>query len=376
MRNIPTISPSDLKEFLSKSLDTQILTGEGKPLFIWGLPGVGKTSIITQWCEEMSKKLGKKVILRVFLVATIDIPDVQGLPVIITMADGRKFSDFAAPAWLPVDENASEDTIIVLFFDEFNLGDGRNAAKLQAAFGGINRYIGTHKLADNVFCIAAGNPGGQEGYHTDVLTLPLNNRFMHVELVPTLEDFVGWLSNRPYIDPRDVATLTVLGTQRLGTVYNPNPTVDSPFASPRSWAAALHNLPIYNLKQQEIVLNGTVGSANGAAFLAMRSLLEQVGNIDSFKRVINGEQVQSVIDIIASSDAVNDKLLVTMTLLLLMCEDLTQLSRVFALFWRLLKNKQMKVTLLTYIDKVVNRELRVPFLNAPEISQLVASYAK
>jgi len=99
------------------------------PLYLWGRPSTGKTSIIRQYAQDMAKKAGLRFsedefgedifTLKIITLSQFDSPDLRGMPqVIIDDKDKTKsFTEFIPTAELPRTGQG------ILFFDEMNLAD-------------------------------------------------------------------------------------------------------------------------------------------------------------------------------------------------------------------------------------------------------------
>src|SRR5215475_8867308 len=122
----------------SVSAALKSLVAARQPAFIWGSPGVGKSSIIAQLARSLN------LALRDIRALLLDPVDLRGLPYV---ADGR--SKWATPEFLPTDGAG------VLFLDELNAAP----AMVQAAFYQLvlDRSLGEYLLPDGWVIIAAGN---------------------------------------------------------------------------------------------------------------------------------------------------------------------------------------------------------------------------
>jgi hypothetical protein len=146
-----------------------------QPCFIWGEPGVGKSSVVEQVTHEVE---GHELIdLRLTLLDSVDL---RGFP----FRDGNKMK-FATPDFLPTDP----DWQGVLFLDEMNKAD---QAVQSAAYQLIlNRELGEYRLPDGCALVAAGN---RETDQSQVYTMAaaLANRFLHLEYEPNFADWRKW----------------------------------------------------------------------------------------------------------------------------------------------------------------------------------------
>ena len=138
------------------------------------------------------------------------------------------------PVWLKKLEEKCEkepDKTHILFFDELT-----NAHKtVQAAVFNIilNKEVkGLWKLPDNVRIVAAGNET-EESIAANELAEPLFNRFAHVYIETTPENWLEWASKHG-IHPAIYTFIGARGEKSLRTEY----TGEEPNADPRKWEMA------------------------------------------------------------------------------------------------------------------------------------------
>ena len=157
--NLPiTVDQAQLKEIL-------LNVGLVRPVFIWGAPGIGKSSIV----EEFAAELGLSCVC---LTGSQLAPEnLIGVPQIV---DGA--SVFCPPRSLVRKEP------FCLFLDELNAC----SLEVQKAFYSLilERRIGEYRLPEGSIVLAAGNRM-QDGAITHPLPFALLNRMFHVELQPS-----------------------------------------------------------------------------------------------------------------------------------------------------------------------------------------------
>ena len=144
------------------------------PAFIWGPPGVGKSSIV----RHIAAARGLPVIdLRASL---LDPTDLRGIPAI---EGGRAV--WCPPSFLP----KPEDKPGVLFLDEINAAPPLVQASLYQLV--LDRRVGEYVLPDGWWIVAAGNRQ-QDRAVTFRMSSALANRFVHLELEPDVDDWRTW----------------------------------------------------------------------------------------------------------------------------------------------------------------------------------------
>ena len=170
-----TVTPNNAKKSIRRAFKKK------RPLFLWGPPGIGKSDIVSQITEEYNNSLLIDIRLSLW-----DPTDIKGIPY-FDPTIGKMV--WGAPEELPDEELASQYDTIVLFLDEMNSA----APSVQAAAYQLilNRRVGKYKLPDNVIIMAAGNREADKGV-TYRMPAPLANRFVHLELVPSFDDWFQW----------------------------------------------------------------------------------------------------------------------------------------------------------------------------------------
>ena len=151
---------STLKKSLISMIDSKI------PVFVWGNPGVGKSSIIKQIANDKAMEF---IDLRLSL---LDPTDLRGIPFFDV---NNKSAVWAKPEFLP-DTNSLAYGI--LFLDEINSAPPTvQAAAYQLI---LDRKIGEYTLPVNYAIVAAGNYESDRGV-TYRMPTPLANRFVHLD---------------------------------------------------------------------------------------------------------------------------------------------------------------------------------------------------
>ena len=234
-----------------------------RPLFIWGPPGIGKSDAIHQLGTELNAHV---IDVRLSLWEPTDI---KGIPYFNSVDNTMSW---APPVELPNEELASKHEHIILFLDEMNSAPPSvQAAAYQLV---LNRKVGTYKLPDNVFIVAAGNREADKGV-TYRMPAPLANRFVHLELRVDFEDWLNWaIDNKIH---KDVVGYLSFAKQDL---YDFDPkTASRSFATPRSWAFVSELLDD-DLGEGTLadLVSGAVGEGTGVKFMAHRKVAGRMPN--------------------------------------------------------------------------------------------------
>jgi MoxR-like ATPase len=151
------MKPSRVETVLSHTLTTRW------PTFLWGPPGVGKSSIVRKIAGDRGLHL---LDVRASL---LDPTDLRGLPYV---ADDR--ARWSPPSFLPHDPDSQG----LLFFDELNAAPPLVQASLYQLT--LDRRVGEYELPAGWSIVAAGNRA-EDGSVTYRMPAALANRFIHLE---------------------------------------------------------------------------------------------------------------------------------------------------------------------------------------------------
>ena len=234
---------SILKKSLISMIDSKI------PVFVWGNPGVGKSSIIKQIANDKNMEF---IDLRLSL---LDPTDLRGIPF---FDSANKSAIWAKPEFLP---NSNSQAFGILFLDEINSAPPTvQAAAYQLI---LDRKIGEYTLPMNYAIVAAGNYESDRGV-TYRMPTPLANRFVHLDFELDFEEWKSW-AYESKIDTRIISFLSYK-PQNLFTFDAK--AKEKSFATPRSWSFVNDilnsNLQIEFLKD---VISGAVGKDSSDEFM-------------------------------------------------------------------------------------------------------------
>jgi len=280
-----SVGPAALAEMIDVCIDMK------RPLMIWAGPGVGKSDIVAQAAKKQNRPL---IDIRLPL---LDITDVRGIPYLAEVKvydeTGKLVRDdtgvplvekefrWSNPSDLPVDQASRA----LVFYDEISAAPPSvQAATYQMI---LNRRIGNYQLPEQCAIIAAGNRLKDQGVSYKMPT-PLRNRFTHVTLQTTFEDWKMWaMQNRIH---RDVVGYICFQPNDLNS-FGENMDSEA-FATPRSWefvskflqtvddAGNIHE-KVWNTESTlTSLVNGTVGASRGLKFMKYREQAAKLPNPD------------------------------------------------------------------------------------------------
>ena len=258
MENTRTVTPNSAKNSIKHALKKK------RPIFLWGAPGIGKSEIVSQITDSLSNS--HLIDIRLSLWEPTDI---KGIPYFDSNSGTMVWG---APSELPSEEFAAQFDHIVLFLDEMNSA----APSVQAAAYQLilNRRVGQYKLPDNVMIVAAGNREADKGV-TYRMPAPLANRFIHLELAVSFDDWFQW-SVVNNINTDVVGYLTFAKKD----LYDFDPRSPSrSFATPRSWTfvSELLDDDLDEATTTDLVA-GAVGEGLALKFMAHRKVAASMPN--------------------------------------------------------------------------------------------------
>ncbi len=237
-----------------------------RPVFIWGAPGIGKSSIV----EQFAAAVGLPCVS--LLGSQLAPEDIIGVPRIVA---GR--SEFCPP------RSIAREEPYCLFLDELNAC----SQEVQKAFYSLilERRIGEYRMPEGSIVVAAGNRA-QDSAITRPLSSALLNRMVHVELTADSRVWLEWAAEHgihPYV--YDYIC------QRPDQLWSQPPKTEEPFSTPRSWhmlSDALNGCG-RALTEREISLlaGGCLTAAHAAQFTAY---VRQVRGEFSLTKILSGEQ--------------------------------------------------------------------------------------
>jgi hypothetical protein len=246
----------EVKEFLHKLLNHKC----PPPVFLWGPPGIGKSSLVKQVAEERGIEL---LDLRLSLLEPVDL---RGIPSV----NGDKCF-WTRPPFIPEEGDG------ILFLDELNTASPsvQNSA-LQLV---LDRKIGEHKLGDGWYIIAAGNRR-EDMAHTFKLSTPLISRFINIEVNCEIEEWVGYAIKKGLSE--EIISFIQFRPELLLQLPQ---TSDTPFPCPRTWEYLSQVLP---LTDNMDVWKGIVGE--GAAY-EFSSFIKIYKKIPDIQQILEGKKI-------------------------------------------------------------------------------------
>lgn len=242
---------------VSKSLNTIIRNNVRHSLFLWGAPGIGKSSIVHKVAKENNLDL---IDLRISQLAPTDI---RGLP---HVEDG--LAKFAPPSYLPHEGNG------ILFVDEFNMASPSMMGIAQQLI--LDRQVGDYKVPDGWFIVAAGNRV-EDRAAVSQMPAPVANRFIHFYVEPSLDSWKEYAITSGVSD--QIISFLNFRPQLL---FNFNKSAQA-WPSPRSWQFASDLLKIGES------VDSAVGEGTAAEFYSYQAIYSRLPDVE---RILEGDKVE------------------------------------------------------------------------------------
>ncbi len=232
------------------------------PVFIWGAPGIGKSSIVKQIAKSQNLEF---IDLRLSL---LDPTDLKGIP--FFNADTKE-GVWAKPSFLPSVEGSKG----ILFLDEINTAPP--AVQASAYQLVLDRKVGEYELPEGWSIVAAGNRENDRGV-VYKMPPPLANRFVHFEMEVDFNDWKSWAYS-VNIQSSIIAYLAYDKSMLFTFDASSN---EKSFATPRSWEY-VDKIVKSNIDTSLILdsISGAVGREAAIGYLSFKKVMYNLPNLNS-----------------------------------------------------------------------------------------------
>ena len=248
------MKPSRVAEVLDHVVTTRW------PAFIWGPPGVGKSSIVRAVANN------RKIQLLDIRAPLLDPTDLRGIP---TVANDK--ARWCPPEFLPSDPESEG----ILFFDELNAAPPLVQASLYQLT--LDRRVGEYTLPEKWKILAAGNRA-EDASITFRMPAALSNRFIHISFEVDFDDWRKWAVGMD-IHPMIIGFLST----RQELLFNMQIT-ERGFPTPRSWEMVSDILKAtMDIRGSQDIILGTVGEA---ATMELMAYFQNAISEDSILKII------------------------------------------------------------------------------------------
>lgn len=238
-----------------------------RPVFIWGPPGVGKSSLV----EQFAASLGLECVA--LLGSQLAPEDLIGIPKI----EGE-VSRFYPPSMIVRDRE------FVLFIDELNIA----SQEIQKAFYSLilDKRIGEYRLPAGSIIIGAGNRA-HDAALAKQMPSALVNRMVHVHLRASHREWLEWAEQQS-IHPWVLDYVRSRPSQLSTEVP---PAKEEPFSTPRSWHAVSDALHAFGQDISPDHLDALLfGSLTRDHAVGFKAFLKQIRNQFSVYKILKGEE--------------------------------------------------------------------------------------
>ena len=232
-----------LKQYLTKIVDNNVTNS----VMIWGPPGIGKSSVVSQVAQESGISF---IDVRLSQLAPTDL---RGLPV---AKEG--ISSWYPPEFLPTQGKG------ILFMDEINMAPPTMQGVAQQLV--LDRQVGSYKVPEGWLIWAAGNRKEDKASVFE-MPAPLANRFVHLSMESDFDAFKAFALAAD-IHEHLIAFLSY----RPALLHKMDPNSQS-WPSPRSWMMA------NDLYKADLEIYPAIGQAAAAEFNAYTAIYKKIPDL-------------------------------------------------------------------------------------------------
>jgi len=251
---------SNISNVVGKLIDQQL------PVFIWGAPGIGKSSIVKKIAKDKALEF---IDLRLSL---LDPTDLKGIPFFNAET---KEGVWAKPSFLPSVEGSRG----ILFLDEINTAPPAVQASAYQLI--LDRRVGEYELPEGWSIVAAGNRENDRGV-VYKMPPPLANRFVHFEMEVDFNDWKTWA----YASKIESAIIAYLAYDKSMLFTFDASSNEKSFATPRSWEYV--DSIVKSGIETELILDsisGAVGREAAVGYLSFKKVMKELPDLNE---ILNG----------------------------------------------------------------------------------------
>ncbi len=271
---------SQVKEIISHQLQLiwsqSHLAKQIAPIMLWGAPGVGKSTMIRELCQELNIGF---IDIR---LSQRDPVDLRGLPV----PDIQKNQvNWMLSAEWPRDENSRG----IILFDELTAAD--RSLQVAAYELILDRCLGEMYQVPKGWLICAAGNRIEDKAVAMTISSALANRFCHLELEPDLMQWTKWAVQNN-LNSDVIAFLRF----KPNYFFDMSGNVERGWPSPRSWdrvALMLDHGATMSSSSLVLMMEGLVGRAATLEFFTFRNLIKAIPDVE---KLLLGELEFKILD--------------------------------------------------------------------------------
>ncbi len=247
-------------------MDVLLNVATMRPVVIWGAPGIGKSSIVEAFAEDVGLPCISLLGSQLAPEDIIGVPQIQ-----------EGYSVFCPPRMIARNEP------YVLFLDELNAC----SQEVQKSFYSLiyERRIGEYHLPEGSVVIGAGNRV-QDGAIVKTMSSALINLMFHVQMKVNPRHWIKWAQANA-LHPWVVDYII----QRPDHLFSEPPKTEEPFSTPRSWHMLSDALKGYGAGNRDIsteelkmLAYACIGERHAGMFIAYT---KQLKNKHQLEDIIN-----------------------------------------------------------------------------------------
>lgn len=274
LQNVKEIIKFSLNQLWSDPKQAHLLA----PIMLWGPPGVGKSAVIKEICQEL------KIGLIDVRLSQKEPVDMRGLPVPDLKNNDVKW--LISSEW-PRDPKSKG----IIFFDELSAAD--RSLQVAAYEMILDRKLGDLYQVPNGWLIcAAGNRIEDQAVSVSISSA-LANRFCHLEVKADLKTWLKWAFDTN-IHPTVIAFLK----NKPEALFKMSDLAQRGWPSPRSWARVSYLFYAYEKTKDQLssdslhfMVKGLIGPGLGIEIL---SFYQQMLTNYDFEKILLGELVVEI----------------------------------------------------------------------------------
>ena len=255
---------SNITKVVSSLIDRKL------PVFIWGAPGIGKSSIVKKIAKD------KELAFIDLRLSLLDPTDLKGIPFFNAET---KEGVWAKPSFLPSKEGSKG----ILFLDEINTAPPAVQASAYQLI--LDRRVGEYELPEGWSIVAAGNRENDRGV-VYKMPPPLANRFVHFEMEVDFNDWKAWA----YAAKIESSIIAYLAYDKSMLFTFDATSNEKSFATPRSWEYV--DSIIKSCIEADLILDSISGAVGREAAIGYLSFKKIMKDLPDLNRVIDGSLME------------------------------------------------------------------------------------
>jgi hypothetical protein len=277
-----SVSLQNVKEIIKFSLN-QLWDNPNQahllaPVMLWGPPGVGKSAIIKEICQEL------KIGLVDVRLSQKEPVDMRGLPVPDLKNNDVKW--LISSEW-PRDAKSKG----IIFFDELSSAD--RSLQVAAYEMILDRKLGDLYQVPNGWLICAAGNRMEDQAVSISISSALANRFCHLEVKADLKTWLKWA-----FDTNIHPTVIAFIKNKPDVLFKMSDLAQRGWPSPRSWARVSYLFYAYEKNKNQLssdslqfMVKGLIGPGLGIEIL---SFYQQMLTTYDFEKILLGELVVEI----------------------------------------------------------------------------------